>query len=278
MSKKNQNGFTRIIPADKEEKFLFAFSFKVSTAGVQKRGTPSNDPKALNSCKGWAGQLCGLSPEQEAYFAELERLQIAEENCEKDYKKKLVSGFIGQTSRWDSVEKKCIQPVCLYKGEVVSCNGGIENARERELGEECTEWAKNQKSKNNFTYISPASGETTVACGDQRFWFHTGSEWNEPDKWYEKACEYNYQKDRLKTEGEYKYNPVKSEGVQTWDKIGYVMVTRLNIQNIKIHAELLLLLSSSSSSSSNMYPFLSHQFVITICLNGLIKNVCWNRR
>ena len=108
---KSKCSFTRIIPADKEEQFLFAFSFKVSTAGVQKRGTPSNDPKALNSCKGWAGQLCGLSPEQEAYFAELERLQIAEENCEKDYKKKLVSGFIGQTSRWDSVEKKFIQPV-----------------------------------------------------------------------------------------------------------------------------------------------------------------------
>ena len=45
---------------------------------ILKTATPSDNPKFLNSCKGWAGKNCGLSEAQKAEFARLAAL--AKEN------------------------------------------------------------------------------------------------------------------------------------------------------------------------------------------------------
>ena len=46
---------TAIKPKDKNEKFLFAFDFRILSEGrVLKTAIPSDNPRALNSCKGWA--------------------------------------------------------------------------------------------------------------------------------------------------------------------------------------------------------------------------------
>ena len=115
------------------------------------------------------------------------------------------SGFTGETSRWDKDKKDCVRPVCLYKGKGVSCDGGIEQAREDELGADCTNWVSSKTS--NLTYISPVAGESREACGDQKFWFHTGKEYSDKDEWYIKSCNFNYQNDKKTQEGEYTYKP-----------------------------------------------------------------------
>ena len=60
-----------IKPKDKNDKFLYPFSFEIDDDGkLTKIGTPppptSGNISALNSCKGWAGDNCGMSADNKA--------------------------------------------------------------------------------------------------------------------------------------------------------------------------------------------------------------------
>ena len=71
-AEKNKCSHVAIKPSSDNEKFLYALDFRISSEGkVLKTATPSDNPKSLNSCKGWAGKNCGLSEAQKAEFERL---------------------------------------------------------------------------------------------------------------------------------------------------------------------------------------------------------------
>ena len=211
---KNTCEHTKIIPNDKNEKFLFAFDFRVDSGDgkVSKGAEPSNEERALNSCKGWAGEFCGLSDKQKKDIQDKKDLQIAKENCENKFDTWLYTppGGTGSENDWDEGLKKCEKKTCAYKGEKVSCNGGIDKAREEDMGQQCVQWITEKSSDKN--YITPPNkieGESTPECneGKKKYWFHTGNDYEDQDDWYIKSCNYNYTEDKKKHEGPYEYKP-----------------------------------------------------------------------
>ena len=61
-----------IKPSNEKETDLYAFDFRMSSEGqILKTGTPSDNPRFLNSCRGWAGKNCGLSDAQKVEFARI---------------------------------------------------------------------------------------------------------------------------------------------------------------------------------------------------------------
>ena len=80
-----------IKPLNENEKDLFAFDFQM----FQSRGDiklvksaeppPSLGKGYLNLCKGWAGDKCGLSQEQQDEIVRLRELEAAEDDCDSNY-------------------------------------------------------------------------------------------------------------------------------------------------------------------------------------------------
>ena len=83
---KNKCSHLAIIPSNENEKDLFAFDFRMSGEGlILKTAIPSDNPRFLNSCRGWAGKNCGLSEAQKAEFARLAALAKAKSECIGNY-------------------------------------------------------------------------------------------------------------------------------------------------------------------------------------------------
>ena len=76
-----------------------------SEGRILKTGTPSNNPRFLNSCRGWAGKNCGLSEAQKAEFARLAALAKAKSECVSNYNKWLGDGSSGEFLSWDKMLK-----------------------------------------------------------------------------------------------------------------------------------------------------------------------------
>ena len=66
---KNKCSWVAIVPSDEKDEFRYSFDYRISMDGeVLKTGIPSAR-RTLNSCQGWAGANCDLSPEKAAEFA-----------------------------------------------------------------------------------------------------------------------------------------------------------------------------------------------------------------
>ena len=99
---KNKCSHVAIKPLNDKEKDIYAFDFRMSSDGkILKTATPSDNPRFLNSCRGWAGKNCGLSEAQKAEFARLAALAKAESECISNYNQWLADGSTGENTSWD---------------------------------------------------------------------------------------------------------------------------------------------------------------------------------
>ena len=115
--KKSKCSNTAIKPKDDKDKFLYALDFRISSEGkVLKTATPSDNPAALNSCKGWAGKNCGLSEAQKAEFARLEAIAKAKAKCISNYQTWLGKGSSGESVTWDASKETCTKQVFAFEG------------------------------------------------------------------------------------------------------------------------------------------------------------------
>ena len=79
---KNKCSHVAITPLNEKENDLYAFDFQITSEGkILKTATPSDNPRFLNSCRGWAGTNCGLSEDQKAEFARLAKIAKAKSVC-----------------------------------------------------------------------------------------------------------------------------------------------------------------------------------------------------
>ena len=109
---KNKCSHIAIKPSNEDEEGLYAFDFRMSSEGlVLKTGTPSDNVKFLNSCRGWAGKNCGLSDAQKAEFARLAALAKAKSECISNYNQWLADGSSGANISWDNNDETCTRKV-----------------------------------------------------------------------------------------------------------------------------------------------------------------------
>ena len=210
---KNKCSHVAIMPINDKEKDIFAFDFRMSSDGqILKTGTPSDNPRFLNSCRGWAGKNCGLSEAQKAEFARLAALAKAESECISNYNKWLADGSSGESRSWDKDDESCTRKVFAFEGIPVNSLEAVDQALKAKYGRACEEWRAGKRSS-----ISPKGEPETKdpECGGIQYWFHSGNEFTTQADWTEydnKIKEQACIKDRSdalsqKKSGQYTYGP-----------------------------------------------------------------------
>lgn len=190
---KNKCSHVAIKPLKDNDKDIYAFDFRMSIDGkILKTATPSDNPRFLNSCRGWAGKNCGLSEAQKAEFARLAALAKAESECLSNYTNWLSAGNSGESTSWDQINESCTRKVFAFEGIPVNSLEAVDQALNAKYGRACSDW---RLSKRNS--ISPNGNPETKnpECGGIQYWFHSGNEfatqadWTEYDnKIKEQAC------------------------------------------------------------------------------------------
>ena len=210
---KNKCSHVAIKPINEKEKDTFAFDFRMSSDGqILKTGTPSDNPRFLNSCRGWAGKNCGLSEAQKAEFARLAALAKAESECISNYNKWLADGSSGESTSWDKDNESCTRKVFAFEGIPVNSLEAVDQALKAKYGRACEEWRAGKRST-----ISPNGNPETKdpECGGIQYWYHSGNEFTTKADWTEydnKIKEQACIKDRSdalsqKKKGKYTYGP-----------------------------------------------------------------------
>ena len=225
---KSKCSHVAIKPTIENEKFLYAFDFRISSEGkVLKTATPSDNPSSLNSCKGWAGKNCGLSEAQKAEFERLAAIAKAKSTCLSNYQTWLSKSSSGESVSWDKEKENCTKKVWAFEGTPVSSASAVEAALKAKYGQACTNWRSNKA--NNNSYISPNGNSETKnpECGGVPYWFHSGNEFTSKAAWTEYDLKLKTQaciQDRNNAlsnnkQGEYTYGPIGGEdpcGKKVW--------------------------------------------------------------
>ncbi len=204
-----------IKPLNDNENFLYGFDFRISSEGkVLKTGTPADNPRSLNSCKGWAGKNCGLSEEQKAEFARLAEIAKRKSACLSKYQDWLAKDSSGESVSWDKTKETCTKKVWAFEGTPVSSPEAVEAALKAKYGQACAEWRKSKG--NNKNYISPNGKSETKnpECGGVPYWFHSGNEFTSKADWTEydnkvkqQACELDVSNAKKNKKGRYVITP-----------------------------------------------------------------------
>ena len=212
---KSKCSHVAIKPLNDNENFLYAFDFRISSEGkVLKTATPSDNPTALNSCKGWAGKNCGLSEEQKAEFARLAAIAKAKSTCLSNYQAWLSKSSSGESVSWDKDKETCTKKVWAFEGTPVSSASAVEAALKAKYGQACTNWRS--KKANNRNYISPNGNSETKnpECGGVPYWFHSGNEFTNKADWTEydnkvkkQTCESDVSNAKKNKKGRYVIQP-----------------------------------------------------------------------
>jgi prepilin-type N-terminal cleavage/methylation domain-containing protein len=172
---KNKCSNLGIKPTNEDENSLYAFDFRVSANGqVIKTGTPSDNPRFLNSCRGWAGKNCGLSEAQKAEFERLAAIEKAKSECLSDYMGWLSAGSSGEYTSWDDDNETCTKPVYAFEGIPVNSAEALEKAIVAKYGRVCSDWRIQRRESNEIS--QDGIPETIKECVGVNYWFHTGQE------------------------------------------------------------------------------------------------------
>ena len=180
---KNKCSHVAIKPLNDKENDYFAFDFRMSSEGrILKTGTPSDNPRFLNSCRGWAGKNCGLSEAQKVEFARLAALAKAESECISNYNKWLSDDSSGEYVSWDKINESCTREVFAFEGIPVNSLEAVDQALKAKYGRACEDWRAGKRSS-----ISPNGKPETKdpECGGIEYWFHSGNEFTAQADWTE---------------------------------------------------------------------------------------------
>ena len=178
---KNKCSHLSIVPSNENENDLFAFDFRMSGEGlILKTGIPSDNPRFLTSCRGWAGKNCGLSEAQKAEFARLAALAKAKSECISNYNSWLAAGSSGENVSWDNNNETCTRAVFAFEGIPVNTAEAVEEALKAKYGRACADWRATKKNS-----ISPNGNPETLnpECGGVNYWFHSGNEFTTQAAW-----------------------------------------------------------------------------------------------
>ena len=178
---KNKCSHLGVKPQNENEENLFAFDFRMSSEGlILKTATPSNNPRFLNSCKGWAGNNCGLSDAQKAEFARLAALAKAKSECLSKYSKWLSDGSSGEDVSWDINNETCTKKVFAFEGIPVNSLEAVDQALKAKYGRACLDW---RLSKKNSNVVDSSAQTLNPECGGVNYWFHSGNEFTTQAAW-----------------------------------------------------------------------------------------------
>jgi len=158
-----------VIPINEDEKFMYPLGVKINSLGeIAKIAIPASDSGSLNSCKNWAGVNCGVSPEQQAIWDALAKIEKDKKTCNDEFYTWLQKPSSGSNNRWDETTKSCTLETWAYKGSIQKDQAAVQSARAADLGAECAAKLKAKSSESppfDGLFSDPDCGSTYFCSG-----------------------------------------------------------------------------------------------------------------
>jgi prepilin-type N-terminal cleavage/methylation domain-containing protein len=181
---------TEIAPIDATEDLLYQMGFMINPAGkVVKTAIPAKDKSSLPSCKAWAGDNCGISPELQAEWDRIAKIEADKKACNDAFYTFLNSGSKGQKNVWDDDSQSCSRAQWVLDGTRYTSKAAYDAAFTAKVGKECLAELSSYSSSN------PPNGRYTNSKCEIDTYFLNGAnlETSDPVIYEAKLLEYNQQ-------------------------------------------------------------------------------------
>ena len=154
-----------ISPIREDESFLYTLGFKISTNGeIIKIAIPASDSGSLNSCKNWAGVNCGVSPEQQAIWDALAKIEKDKKTCNDNFYTWLQKPSSGSYNRWDEATKSCSLETWAFEGSIQKDESAVKSARAAKIGAACVVKLQTKESEKFDGLFNDAECGKTYFC------------------------------------------------------------------------------------------------------------------
>lgn len=123
-----------------EDNFLYTLGFNIVGDGrIIKVAIPAKDLRSLSSCKSWAGENCGITPEMQAELDRLAAIEKAKKECNDKFFEWINQKKSGSNNRWDDESNSCTKQTWSFEGTIQSSEEAFKAAREAKLGKICSQ-------------------------------------------------------------------------------------------------------------------------------------------
>jgi len=155
------------IPVKEGETFLYPLGFRINANGeIVKVAIPASDAGSLNSCKNWAGVNCGVSPEQQAIWDAIAKIEKDKKTCNDDFYNWLQKPSSGNYNRWNESTKSCDLETWAFEGSIQKDEASVKSARASKLGAVCAAKLKEKETaKFDGAFVDPECGTTYFCSG-----------------------------------------------------------------------------------------------------------------
>ena len=181
---------TEISPIESSEELLYRMGFLISATGkVIKTAIPAKDKSSLPSCKAWAGVNCGITPELQAEWDKLAKIEADKKACNDAFYTFLNSGSKGQKNVWDDASQSCSRAQWVLDGTRYTSKEAYDAAFTAKVGKECLAELASYSANN------PPNGRYTNQKCDIDTYFLNGKnlETSDPAIYESARLEYNNQ-------------------------------------------------------------------------------------
>lgn len=145
-----------LVPIDPNEDYLFPMGFRISNGTVTKTAIPASDRSSENACKSWG--TCGISPELQAEWDRLAKIEADKKACNDAFYTFLNSGSNGQKNVWDDASQSCSRAQWVLDGTRYTSKDAYDAAFTAKVGKECAAKLSNYATSNppNGRYSDPS--------------------------------------------------------------------------------------------------------------------------
>jgi len=153
------------IPVKEGETFLYPLGFRINANGeIVKVAIPASDSGSLNSCKNWAGVNCGVSPEQQAIWDALAKIEKDKKTCNDNFYTWLQKPSSGSYNRWDEATKSCSLETWAFEGSIQKDESAVKSARAAKIGAACVVKLQTKESEKFDGLFNDAECGKTYFC------------------------------------------------------------------------------------------------------------------
>jgi len=154
-----------VIPTNEDETFMYQLGFKINSLGeIAKIAIPASDSGSLNSCKNWAGVNCGVSPEQQAIWDALAKIEKDKKTCNDNFYTWLQKPSSGSYNRWDEATKSCSLETWAFEGSIQKDESAVKSARAAKIGAACVVKLQTKESEKFDGLFNDAECGKTYFC------------------------------------------------------------------------------------------------------------------
>lgn len=153
------------IPVEENDPFLYTLGFRARANGeILKIAIPASDSGSLNSCKNWAGVNCGVSPEQQAIWDALAKIEKDKKTCNDNFYTWIQKPSSGSYNRWDEATKSCSLETWAFEGSIQKDEAAVKSARAAKIGAACVVKLQTKESEKFDGLFNDAECGKTYFC------------------------------------------------------------------------------------------------------------------